>query len=167
MLRVAVLALLVAGLGCTGDKDDDGSDDTSSGGLDGGLGGGGDDSGGGDDGQSPTISDFDAWCYEHTTGETRYIWAASLTADDPQGADTLESIFDGLTVSSGGSELAVYSIVCDDEGACSASFNQDLDNIACANADAYTLEAKVLDDEGNWSSPSTVTGKQCSSTSGC
>jgi hypothetical protein len=157
--RALLLTLLLAAC-----SDKSGEGDTGGGAGDGGFGGG---DGGGASDQAPSIEAMDAWCYQHTTGDEQYFWVAAVTADDPQGADTLESFFDGITVLQGGTEVATYAMVCGQDGSCSASWNQTEDNVACSNASAYTIQAMVTDDEGNWSAPSEVTGKQCGTASGC
>ena len=161
MNRMFAVGLLVTILGCNGDKsgDGDGDGDTGSSGGDGGTSAG--------DDSTPEVEALDAWCYQHSTGDEAYFWIASVTADDPQGADTLESFFEGIAVSTGGSEVARYSMVCTQDGACTASWNETEHGVLCSDATSYTIAAQVVDDEGNWSEPNEVTGKQCGDSAGC
>jgi hypothetical protein len=167
MVRMLALSLAVLAFGCNRDKDDDNDDDTGGSSNDGGFGGGNDGGTGGGDADAPEVEALDAWCYQHNTGDEAYFWIATVTADDPQGADTLESFFEGITVSSAGTEVARYSLVCTQDGACTASWNETEHGVLCSDATSYTISASVIDDEGNWSEPMEVTGKQCGDSSGC
>lgn len=167
MVRMLAMCLAIATLGCNGDKDGDGDGDTGGDAGDAGDGDGGDGGIGGGDENAPEVEALDAWCYQHNTGDEAYFWIASITADDPQGADTLESFFEGITVLSGDAEVARYSMVCTQDGACTASWNETEHGVLCSDATSYTISASVVDDEGNWSEPMEVAGKQCGDSSGC
>ncbi|MEC8425363.1 MAG: hypothetical protein VX000_16375, partial [Myxococcota bacterium] len=97
-LRAGLVACLLSVAAC-GDKaaSPSGADDTAAH-VPGGSGSGDTGSGGGTEGgsgggtggdtpsseQPPTMSAADAHCYQHETGEARWIWVVSGTADDPQ-----------------------------------------------------------------------------------
>ena len=92
---------------------------------------------------------------------------AAVSATDPQGTETLENLVtDGISVSMGGGAIATYAMVCNDDGDCTGSFNQNLDGISCANATAYTLTFTAMDEDGNTSAGYDVTGRQASSAEG-
>lgn len=149
-----VLAFLGLSLVACGDK----GDDTA----------GGDDSGGPvDDGQTPSVTEADAWCALNTTGEQAYYWWARFTADDPQGTDTLESfVLDGLDVMSGDTLASSQAIVCDESGSCSASFSEEGSGISCSAATSYTFVFAVEDEDGNRSADYEVAGRQGSDANG-
>ncbi len=166
--------VLLAGLMACGDaaKDDTGSagtDDTADGGD-------GSDDGGSDGGGSgtstsdipPVVSGADAWCYQHTTGEERWIWRVEATVDDPQGLDTVMSyVADGVIVSQGGAEVVRYPLACDlATGACSTQFEQSQDNVLCSSASSYTFAVVAVDEDDNRSDPATATGRQGSGPGG-
>lgn len=157
---MAFLALFGSLTACNGEKDDTDTGSNASGGTEGGESGeGGDDGGDGGDGISPSIVEADSWCYEHPKSDATYIWVASATVDDPQGLDTLENFFEGVSVSTNDVEIATYSMVCTDGGDCTTSWNQNEDGIACSNAEAYEISISVQDEDGNWSDPVVVTGR--------
>ena len=163
--RRSLLAAAVAGLlgaGCGPAKIDGEDDDT--GGADGAADAAGTDAGGEDgasDGQSPTLSDGDAWCYPHPDGElTVNLWSVTARYADPQGDASVENFYlDGIVVLQSGSERARYALACRD-GSCVGSWNEADDLIACANASAYTVEVRVIDEDGNISAPLQLTGRQ-------
>jgi hypothetical protein len=156
-------SLLSIGLiACNGqDKDDEdsGGEGEGEGGDEGGESGGESGGDGGGDGQSPSILEADAWCYKHPKSDATYLWMANATVDDPQGLDTLESFFEGVSVSTNDVEVADYSMVCTDGGDCTTSWNQNEDGVACSNAGAYVITITVVDEDGNWSDPVEVTGR--------
>lgn len=85
---------------------------------------------------------------DETYGETWYI---ELTADDPQGADTV--LIGSITVlGSDGQVLAGYGLDCWD-GACDAYFRAEYDGLTCAMAPGLTFVFAVQDEDGNWSEP--------------
>lgn len=171
------LVVVVLGLAACADKDspDGGSADTG-GGDPGGSGGSGGDAGGdsgdgdaGDGGgsgtstsdQPPTMSQADAWCYQHETGEARWIWQVVGRADDPQGLDTLELIVpEGVVVKLDGAECARLDLACDAAGACSGSFDELETGVLCSEATRSSFEITALDEDGNRSSPAIVSGRQ-------
>ena len=118
------------------------------------------------DGFSPSILEADAWCYEHPKSDATYIWVANATVTDPQGLDTMESFFQGVTVYTSDVEVANYAMVCTDGGDCTTSWNQNEDGIACSNAEAYMISISVQDEDDNWSTPVQVTGRIGSSAEG-
>ena len=164
---IPLLALFsLAALSCSG-SDKDGVDSGAEGGEGGEEGGGEGGSGGGSsDGISPSILSADSWCYEHPKSDATYIWMATAEVTDPQGLDTMESFFDGVTVSTSGVEVATYAMVCTNGGDCSTSWNQNEDGIACSNAEAYEITITVVDEDGNWSDSVQVTGRSGSSAEG-
>ena len=158
---IPFLAFLGGLTACNGDKDATDTGATSSSGEEGGESGEGGDDGGNDggDGISPSIVEADSWCYEHPKSDATYIWVASATVDDPQGLDTLENFFEGVSVSTNDVIVAAYSMVCTDGGDCTTSWNQNEDGIACSNAEAYDISITVQDEDGNWSEAVVVTGR--------
>ena len=163
----ATLPLLLALLACN--KDLEGGDDTnpatgeSDGTADGTTDGTAD---GTADDVSPTIVSADGCCYENLSGDSAFFWTFQISADDPQGADTINNFFaDGILVFSGDAQVASYYLACA-EGSCVGSFNQNEDNIACGNATAYTVKVQVVDNDGNWSTPYEIAGRQ-STTAAC
>ena len=154
MLRLAILGLLLAP-GC-GDKAEEEDDDDEGGSIwvedpD------------AADPNAPVIQDADAWCYYHDTGDPRYIWVAALDVSDPQGTDTIQAFFTGVTVfDSSGAEMFTESLTCGD-GACTGTWRQDSyspDIMYCSDASDYTLEFIIYDEEGNVSEPVTVNGRE-------
>ncbi len=121
------------------------------------------------DPNAPVIKDADAWCYYHDTGDPRYIWVAALEVSDPQGTDTIQSFFTGVTVyDSAGDEMFTESLTCGD-GSCTGTWREDTyapDIMTCTKADEFTLEFVIYDEEGNASEPYEVTGREGSSASG-
>ncbi len=116
------------------------------------------------DPDAPWIEEADGYCYQHKTGDKFYQWELNCTADDPQGADTIES-FDAensvvTVLNDSGGELAAYALVCNDSGECFGSFRESDHGIACASATSYTLKFQVIDEDGNISAPYTITGRQ-------
>lgn len=171
--RIGLYAGLLGLAGC-GDKapTDSGAGGSaasaSGGSADSGGGPGGDaggDAGGGSGGstsdQPPTLRDADAWCYEHETGEARWIWQVTARADDPQGIDTLEPIVpQGVVVGLDGLEQARLDLACDAGGACSASFGETDAGVLCSEAPRSSFALTALDEDGNRSDPLLVTGRQ-------
>ena len=133
------------------DTSDDHGDDT---------GGGGDGGDGGDGGEAPadapTLSGCEAWCYLHSVGKESYQWRITCTADDPQGPETIEH--GGVEVTQSGSTVTEYLLACDDEGACSTSFDES-QGVLCASASTYSFAITVEDFNGNVSAVTTVTGE--------
>lgn len=167
-LIYAVLPLISLTLACGGgdkDEDDDFSDDTAGGGS-GGEGSG--EGSGSSDGVSPSILEADAWCYLHDTGDTAYFWVAAATVDDPQGVTTVESLQpdDAVKIYSGDAEVSSQPMVCNSDGACTASFNADQVGVSCTNATSYTFSITVIDEDGNVSEAVEVTGREGSSAAG-
>jgi hypothetical protein len=139
-------------------------------------GGKGDDTGGGGDtggenggpstdGESPWIDSADAWCYLHEKGDSYYNWIAELTVDDPQGDDTVESFFEGLTVYYGDTEMATYYLVCGD-GTCNATFKESENSVLCSSAEEYTMSFRIIDGDDNWSDAYEIAGREGTSSAG-
>lgn len=175
-LRATHLVLGLSLAAC-GDKaePDSGSGDSAtpdgggSGGEDTDGGTGGEGSGGGESGgsggsssdQPPTMTGADAYCYQHETGEARWIWQVTGQADDPQGLDTLELIVsEGVVVKLDGAERARLDLACNAGGGCSASFDETQANALCTDAARTTFELTALDEDGNRSEPAVATGRQ-------
>ena len=162
MLRFTLGISLFSLVACNGNKveedDDDGNnsifDDT-----------GADDTGGFNDPEAPVIEVADAWCYLHKTGDQAYFWVANLEVDDPQGQDTIESFYEGVTVLSSDTELFSEYLVCGD-GECTASWAESQYGMACGNAESYTLRFQLTDEDGNLSEPVEVTGRTGTDASG-
>ena len=169
MLRLVLCGLpLLAMLGCGDDtKEDDDDDNDDDVGLN--L----EDSGAAAeaDPDAPVISAVDAWCYEHSTGQARTIWVVSVRVDDPQGTETIESFFDGVTVFEGSTELFQEALTCVD-GDCTGTWNEEYEGdddsfvVSCASASDYTIQVVVEDEDGNLSLPAEVVGRQGTSASG-
>lgn len=134
---VALFSLLACG-----DKDD-GTDDTAG------------DSGDTEDipdGVSPQLSNGDAYCYLHNTGEEFYQWAFSVDYTDPQGSTDVprtghdvDFLREGNVVKS-----ATGVLICDnDQGWCIASFKEADYDIPCASAEDWTVRFTIYDYEGN------------------
>ena len=128
--------------------------------ADGGAGGGGGGSGGDPDPDRPAIEAADAWCFLHETGDTRWIWSATATASDPQGADTLLPVTaQGIAVYAGGGTYDPQVLVCDADGSCTASWGADEAGMDCARPQDFTLVFTVLDEDAKRSVPFEVTGR--------
>ena len=119
-----------------------------------------------DPNEVPRILNADTWCYEHNTGEVRYIWTMAAQATDPQGEQSIQPLYDGLTVWQGAGELASYTVVCTDLGICTASFEEVENNVLCASAASYRFVLEIMDDDGNKSAPYEMTGRIGSDASG-
>ena len=119
-----------------------------------------------DPNEVPRILNGDVWCYEHNTGEVRYIWTMAAQATDPQGEQSIQPLYDGLTVWQGAGLLATYTVVCSDLGICTASFEEVENNVLCASATSYRFELEIIDDDGNPSAPFEMTGRIGSDASG-
>lgn len=121
------------------------------------------------DPDAPLILSVDAWCYRHDLDESQAIWSAWVSATDPQGADTIESLFDGITVyDSTDSVLFTEPLTCAD-GQCTGSWREDShapDLMHCDAPEYYTLEFIVIDEEGFISAPHTITGRAGTDASG-
>lgn len=134
---VAVAATLVA---CDGEKDgDSGAPDDS--------GAGGNDSGGGaDPSVAPEVTGVElVECREQqSAGE---VWFVQITANDPQGAETIAS---GTTsvINEQGGELASYQLICG-SGTCTGNFRADYDSITCSLDGSITFRFTVTDEDGN------------------
>jgi hypothetical protein len=175
-------ALLLAALGCspTVDKGDSGTSDDGGdidsdvadeggdpgGGAGGGSGGGSGGSGGPDPSQVPQVLDADIWCYEHSTGEIRYIWSMVATFTDPQGEPTIQPLYEGLSAWQGSGLLGTYAVVCSTGGTCTASFEEIENNVLCSSASSYRFMLEVRDEDGNLSAPYEMTGRVGSDASG-
>ncbi|MCB9743859.1 MAG: hypothetical protein H6741_17565 [Alphaproteobacteria bacterium] len=140
-----LIALFAFSAACGGKEDDTG---------------GGDDSGAVvDDGMSPQVTDLDAYCYEHTTGDTFFQWVVAGVATDPQGTNTLET-FATVSIQRGGGEVSSQqAVVGADDGEIVGSFNADTIGVPCSSASEFTWEVTVVDDDGNSGSASVV-GRQ-------
>ncbi len=97
----------------------------------------------------PTIESCTWQCSEGSSSPDSLL--VQLEADDPQGADTIDSMAGELTVSTAeGAELLLLSLVCDDEGDCFTSFNaDDYTGVDCAAAPGLVAEVVVVDQDAN------------------
>ncbi len=139
-------------------------------------GGSGDD--GGDDGsgddtaeavEGPSILDLDAYCYINDEGEEdEYIaWVVAATGAHSEGAWNLEAFqTEAVTVSSEGSDIASYAIVCDDNGGCSGTWSSQEHGIGCVDPEQYTVEVVLTDSAGLTSDPSSVEGRKADDAGG-
>lgn len=149
-MRYSTLTLLVFSLAACKDK---GGDDTAS----------ADDSGTGvvDDGETPSITTADAWCYLHDTGDPVITWSIKATASDPQGEDTLESfVTDAIIVKSGDTVVTTQAMVCDTTGSCSGAFSEDASGVACSAATSYTFVLAVEDEDDHRSTDYELEGRE-------
>ena len=136
--------------------------DTGQGAGDGGGGGGG-----GPDPDRPIITEADAWCYLHTTGDERWIWVATVLATDPQGVDTIQPVTtDGIATFWGGSALSTHALVCDPSGECTSSWDADESGMDCSVAGDFTVVFTVLDEDAKRSAPFEAAGRQGNSAEG-
>lgn len=173
-MRLAALVLPLTLLGCgpsaggsdTGTENADGNDGFAdlTDGTDGtsGASDGTDGSDGTTSSDAPVVTAGDAWCYEHSTGDVVFLWKVELAFSDPQGLDTINTFFDdGVVVEQGGAEVARYALTCSAaDGTCSGGFNEAANGVSCANASSYTLQIQVVDEDGNWSAPLSLPGRQ-------
>lgn len=114
---------------------------------------GGDETGGGGDtadtvdaSVAPFIVSVDT--LECTTQQSAgEVWLVQITADDPQGAETVEG---GtiLILNSAGGELADYALTCNN-GMCLGNFRADYDSITCSLEGEITFRFTVVDEDGN------------------
>lgn len=106
------------------------------------------------DGVSPIVKDAEAYCEEHTTGDTFYQWFFSATYDDPQGLKNVDPSPEG----SYGHLVEVYkdgSLVADSElivcsnstGECVGSVNADTIGVPCNSG--YIFRIVITDIDGN------------------
>ncbi|MCB9762450.1 MAG: hypothetical protein H6739_21815 [Alphaproteobacteria bacterium] len=136
MTRTAMLALAVLG-GCKGILNNDGDDSGS-------------DSGGTPvDEFSPRITEPDAFCYEHTEGDTFFQWIITASVTDPQGDDTLDVWATLEVLAGGGVVYDIDAVVDKTAGTINTSFNADTAGINCDAADTYTFRLTARDSEGN------------------
>jgi hypothetical protein len=108
---------------------------------------------------NPVVNAVDAWCWHHTVGEERWLWGAAAAGDDPQGSFDLKGFGNRLTVLEGATEITTYVMVCQDDGDCTANWNQDEFGILCDQATSYTIRVELEDDEDHWSAPVEVQGR--------
>lgn len=126
----------------------------------GGSGDGSDGGGGGVDPDRPVVEAADTWCYRHETGDQRWIWAATAQVSDPQGLHTIQPVTtEGVAIFAGGSPLGAEALVCDTEGACTASWGADDVGTDCSQPQAYEVVFTVLDEDARRSAPLAVTGR--------
>ena len=107
----------------------------------------------------PTVLSADAWCFQHSTGEERWLWNLYVTAADPQGTSNLKTFGHEAKVSREGSVVATYQLVCEQDGDCTTTFNETEHGVLCAQATWYTFAIALEDADGNWSEPVEVTGR--------
>lgn len=151
-----LIALLTVG-GLAGCSHNTKGDDSSSAG-DTGHNGGGDDTS--VDSDAPVIQSADAWCYSASTGEVTETYVAKAIVTDPQGTDTLQSFYQGLTVLQGGMTLADEYLSCLSDGTCTGGFQASSYGMTCASATQYTFRFVVADEDGNTSEPVEVTARE-------
>lgn len=98
---------------------------------------------------SPVVTNSDAYCHLHSTGDEFYEWIVTASADDPQGVDTLE-VWASLEVSRGGGLITTETLVVDrDSGDVVGSFPADRAGISCSSAAEYVFRFEVTDEDGN------------------
>lgn len=123
-----------------------------------------DDSGGEEqnDGVSPEVTDADAYCYLHDTGDQFYNWSLSATYDDPQGLDNVPRSFHMVEIYKGGNLVTDAELMsCNtDSGSCIGSFNADVLGIPCpGSAEEYVFKIIIEDYDGN-TGDAQVTGRE-------
>ena len=172
--RHSLLALVpLFGLACGGDKSDDdsGSATTTAGEGEGeGEGSGGDAGGGEGEGESggeaggegtggggavaPTVVTGTVACLPNSSGPSTV--ALSAEVDDPQGADTIDSLGSTVRVEQSGVLLTEGAVACG-MGACVWSAVDDtIPGINCTTGPDLDYILTVLDEDGNTSEPTNI-----------
>lgn len=109
-------------------------------------------------GSAPTLTDCDASCWEHQTGDVFYQWLVECHATDPEG---LESIANGrLEIQRSGAVEGTALVACDRAGYCSTSFRETDFDVLCRDASSYSFHVWVSDLEGHESEPFVVIGRE-------
>lgn len=104
------------------------------------------------DGVSPQLSNGDAYCYLHDTGDQFYMWTFGVDYSDPQGVGDIprsghdiDFLQDGNVIKS-----ATGMLTCDNTaGWCVGSFKEADYDIPCASAEDWTVRFTIYDYEGN------------------
>ncbi|MEE2751039.1 MAG: hypothetical protein VX519_06395 [Myxococcota bacterium] len=111
------------------------------------------------DGNAPVIQSCDAWCEEHTTGDTYWKWTLDCQVTDPDG---LTNIWNGRFDVLRNNNLVDDGLVACETGTgiCTTSFREDTDNILCAQATTYNFVAWIKDWDQHESAPYSVQGRQ-------
>lgn len=96
----------------------------------------------------PVLTDCEAVCAFHPTGDQFFQWSMGCDVTDPQGVETIQ-VFGELLIHQGGLEVATAVLACGD-GVCSGGFREDgLEDvvISCDDPAAYsfTFVAKDLE----------------------
>lgn len=135
-----LLAVATTLAACDGEKDGDtGAGDET--------GGGGDDtSGNADPTVAPEVTGVElVECRtQQSAGE---VWFVQITANDPQGVETIASGTTSVLNEQGG-ELANYQLICG-SGTCTGNFRADYDGITCSLDGTLTFRFTVTDEDGN------------------
>ncbi|MEL6348241.1 MAG: hypothetical protein AAFV53_34345 [Myxococcota bacterium] len=121
------------------------------------------------DGESPIVSNVDAWCYVVTQGASAWYWSVTATAEDPQGTDTLVSGSGStVTVYAGPNEVYTQNMACTDDGDCLTSWPMDSSGMRCdaSTASDYVFEVVIADEDDNVSEAATSAGRRGTDASG-
>ncbi|MCB9797345.1 MAG: hypothetical protein H6741_32040 [Alphaproteobacteria bacterium] len=141
---LATLALFVLP-GCGGKDDDTGASGDSDGPV--------------SDGESPEVTEPDAYCYEHTTGDTFFQWVVTAVVIDPQGPSTLETFATVEIWRGGGLYEDTDAVIDGNSGNLTTSFNADTLGVPCSSAEEFTFKIIATDDDGN-TGEAEVVGRQ-------
>lgn len=107
-------------------------------------------------GSAPTVTDCDAFCWQHQTGDTFYQWLVECHATDPEG---LEDIANGrMEIYQGSTQQGSTLVACDRAGFCTSSFRETDFGVLCSSASSYTFSVWISDMEGHESTPLVTTG---------
>ena len=105
-------------------------------------------------GEDPVIRTGFIYCREGSDTDSGYLFFVEVVADDPQGANDLDS-FGGLVSGWAGDGSQVFEdeiLVCQADGDCYASFRDGIySTVTCATSDSFTYTAQAVDRAGNWS----------------
>ncbi len=151
-MRILALSILLAG--CASVRDPAGSDDTEA---------AADSDAAADtevEDPAPSIVLADAWCYLHDTGVENWRWNVAAAGEDAQGSIDLKSFGHEVVIRRGGGTLATYPLSCQQDGDCTTSFLEAEYGVLCAQAAATTFTIRLEDQEGNWSEPVEITGRE-------
>jgi hypothetical protein len=103
-------------------------------------------------GEAPQIRGAGLVCFEHTVGDHNYVWLLTLDATDPQGADTIAPMIEGIELYEASTGRTIrYVLACAPDGACTGSWLDTDDGVSCLAVDDYTVTVSVVDEDGHWS----------------
>ena len=164
-MRTTLILLALGTLGCLPDDIDTGPKGSETGDADTDTDADMDTDSDTDPAAAPVVEEADAYCLYNDSSEQYYYWIVGCSADDPQGADTLAEFSDEwdhtVTVTNDqGAELASYVLSCNNSGDCTGTFYESDHGVICTSASSYTFSFVVVDQDGNYSPPLEVVGRQ-------